>query len=320
MRPVVLGPNLPETFYAGSGRLAGFRGADVPDRPEDWIASTTCRYGQPSAGLSVLPDGTTLRDAITADPRAWLGADVPDPGLLVKLLDAGQRLPLHVHPDRGFARSHLDGRYGKTEAWIILDAAPDAYVHLGFDRDVSARELARWVADQDVAAMLGATNRIPVRSGDAVLCPAGTPHAIGENILLVELQEPTDFSVLLEREGFPVAPQDALLGLPVETALACVNRAGTDERGITSWRTAAPGSLLPAAAAPYFDARRVRPGDLLHGYAVLVVTGGRGRLTGDWEAVPLDRGTVVVVPHASGPVRIEGAAHGICCVGRPAPS
>lgn len=64
-----------------------------------------------------------------------------DPGVLVKLLDAGQRLPLHVHPDRRFATAHLASPYGKTEAWVILSDRPDAYVHLGFARDVSADEL-----------------------------------------------------------------------------------------------------------------------------------------------------------------------------------
>ena len=83
-------------------------------------------------------------------------------GVLVKLLDAGQRLPLHVHPDRRFANAHLASPYGKTEAWVIVSAEPDAYVHLGFARDVEAAELAGWVAGQKIDEMLAATNRIPM--------------------------------------------------------------------------------------------------------------------------------------------------------------
>jgi mannose-6-phosphate isomerase len=318
MRPVVLAPNLPETFYAGSGRLAQFRDAELPDRPEDWLASTTSRYRQAPAGLTILPDGTSLLAAVTAEPVRWLGRDVPDPGILVKLLDAGQRLPLHVHPDRRFARAHLGSRYGKTEAWIILDAKPAAHVHIGFRDEVSAEQLARWVNEQDVPAMLAATNRIPVRAGDTVLCPAGTPHAIGDGILLLELQEPTDFSILLETAGFPVAAEDALLGLPLETALSCVTRAPTDGETLAGWRTPAPGSLLSSDAAPYFDARTVESGDVLRGFAVLVVIAGTGSLHGDWAAVPLERGTVVALPHAAGPVDLVGTARAVLCVGRPA--
>jgi mannose-6-phosphate isomerase len=312
----VLSPNLPDTFYAGSGRLAAFRGAELPDRPEEWLASTTRRYGHASSGLSVLPDGTTLLDAVTADPIGWLGHHDPDTGVLVKLLDAGQRLPLHVHPDRSFARSHLASPYGKTEAWIILEAEPDASVHLGFRREVGPDELATWVEHQDVAAMLATTNSLPVAAGDAVLCPAGTPHAIGDGILLLELQEPTDFSLLLETDGFPVSPDDARLGLDLDTALSCVTRSAASPALLREWMTPAAGSLLPADAAPFFRAETVGDQAELTGFAVLVVTHGAGTLTGAWGTSEVRRGTVLVLPHAGGPSRLLGTAQAICC--RPA--
>jgi mannose-6-phosphate isomerase len=310
--PVLLPPNLPETFYAGSGRLASFHAEALPPRPEEWIASTTRRFGQQTSGLSVLPDGTPLLSAITADPQRWLGRNDPDTGLLVKLLDAGQRLPLHVHPDRAFARSHLASPYGKTEAWIVLDAAPDAMVNLGFRRDVAADELASWVRDQDVAAMLAATNAVPIRAGDAVLCPAGTPHAIGADVLLIELQEPTDFSIMLETEGFPIPPDDALLGLPFDAALSCVSRAATSEAQLRELATAAPGSLLPPQADPYFRATRAGTGDLIRGFAVLVVTEGAGTLSGQWGTTAVRRGQALVLPHAAGATRVDGATLVVC--------
>ena len=99
-------------------------------RPEDWVGSTTTVFGERELGLSPLADGRLLRDAVAADParssaraRRPLGAD---PALLVKLLDAGERLPVHVHPDGAFARETLDSPYGKTEAWIVVDTAGPA--------------------------------------------------------------------------------------------------------------------------------------------------------------------------------------------------
>ena len=93
-------------FYRGGARIAAFRGLESVDdqAPEDWVASTTVVHGDSQFGLSRLPDGGRLRDAIEADPEAFLGhAHVErfgaDPALLVKLLDAGERLPLHLHPD-----------------------------------------------------------------------------------------------------------------------------------------------------------------------------------------------------------------------------
>ena len=230
MQPIVLGPNMPAMFYRGDGRIDRLRGSTGhDDRPEDWIASVTARFGAQNDGKTRLPDGTLLAEAVASDPEAWLGtAHVAkygsDTGLLVKLLDAGQRLPVHVHPDRSFAAEHLASPHGKTEAWVVLEAEPDAAVHLGFSRDVEAAELAGWARDQDIDAMLAVTNRVPVSAGDTVLCPAGTPHAISAGILVVELQEPADLSIMLEWSTFSLAEDEATLGLPLEEALACIDR------------------------------------------------------------------------------------------------
>jgi mannose-6-phosphate isomerase len=173
VQPIVFGPNMPDTFYRGAGRIERLRGGG-PGRnatyPEDWVASTASLFGRATDGMTRLGDGMLLADVIAADPVAWLGQEHvarygADPALLVKLLDAGQRLPLHVHPGRDFATRHLASPYGKTEAWIVLEAEPDAGVHLGFSRDVVSDELAGWVSRQDVESMLAVTNRIPVTSG-----------------------------------------------------------------------------------------------------------------------------------------------------------
>jgi mannose-6-phosphate isomerase len=339
MKPIVLPANQPRSFYRGAGRIAAFRGVPPPPdpyHPEDWVGSTTARFGQSPAGLTVLPDGRLLADAVRADPLGWLGAEHVerhgrDTGVLVKLLDAGERLPLHAHPTRDFARSHLASPYGKTEAWIIVEAAPDAGVHLGFRRDVEPAELAGWVAEQDVADMLAATNRIPVRPGDAVLCPAGVPHAIGEGILLVELQEPTDFSVLLEWEGFDIdGPAEGHLGMGFDVALACVDRGGwtparidAELRGATGGREL-PGAstgvrtALPPAADGFFVAERIeaRPRTRLDAaFGVLIVIEGAGLLAwaDDKESLEVSAGNTVLVPHGAGPLRIEGPLTAVRC-------
>jgi mannose-6-phosphate isomerase len=334
VRPVRLSANMPRSFYRGAGRIDRFRGAPPrtdPYHPEDWIGSVTARHGGAPAGLSTLPDGRLLADAIAADPERWLGpahvaAYGPDPAILVKLLDAGERLPLHVHPDRAFARDHLASPYGKTEAWVIVDAAPDAAVHLGFARDVDAEELAGWVGGQRVGEMLAATNRVPVRPGDAVVCPAGVPHAIGAGILLVEVQEPTDFSVLLEWDGFDIAAEAGHLGLGFDQALACVDRASWDADRIEDLRRARragrdvrPGAdrLFPEAADAFFAAERLRPGPvsvLDPAFSVVVVTSGAGTLAAE-HGEPLDvrAGHTLLVPYAAGRCELRGDATAIRC-------
>ena len=327
VKPIVLAANAPETFYRGAGRIGAFRSAVSlpPDRPEDWVASVTPRFGGGTEGMTRLADGTLLADVIAADPVAWLGAEHvarygPDPALLVKLLDAGQRLPLHVHPDRGFAAKHLASPYGKTEAWIVLEASPDAAVHLGFSRDVTAAELAGWVDRQDVESMLAVVNRVPVAAGDVLLCPAGTPHSIGDGILVVELQEPTDWSVILEWRDFALGPDDVFLGLPADEALACVGRQACPPGRLKSLRgrplNQAFGSLLPDAADQFFVAERVASGGavLPPGYSVLIVTAGDGLLrTEAAPPVPLRRGSTLVVPFAAGPCTLTGDLQAVCC-------
>ncbi len=74
--------NQPETFYRGAGRIAGFRTVPaLPDRPEDWVGSTTSRFGSAPAGLSTLADGRLPAEAVAADPRWWLGPDRTDTGV-----------------------------------------------------------------------------------------------------------------------------------------------------------------------------------------------------------------------------------------------
>jgi mannose-6-phosphate isomerase len=324
VRPLLLQPNLPDTFYVGSGRIAQFRDTTFDAHPEDWVGSATPRFGLAPAGITRLPDDTLLTDAIASDPEGWLGRDHvarhgANPALLVKLLDAGQRLPMHVHPDRRFAAAHLASPYGKTEAWIVLDAKSDAVVQLGFKRDVEADELAGWVQRQDIDTLLSVTNTVPIAAGDTVLCPAGMPHAIGEGILLVELQEPTDFSVMLEWRGFPLSPADATLGLSFDEALACVDRTACSAERLAALRgrpVEGAGPLLPDEAAPFFIADRITAasGALGASFAIVVVTAGSGTLSTELgDKIPVSRGSTVLTPHSAGRVRLSGDVAAIRC-------
>jgi mannose-6-phosphate isomerase len=320
-----LPPNPIRHFYRGGPAIAQLRGIDVggDHSPEEWIGSASTLFGEPERGLSRLPDGGLVRDALAADPEGWLGpAHVErfgaSPALLVKLLDAGERLPVHHHPDGPFARKHLGTAFGKTEAWLVIAAQPGALVHVGLREDVSEATLRAWVGDQDHDALLGALNPVEVSAGDAVFVPAGVAHAIGEGILIAELQEPTDLSILLEWEGFGIDDErTATLGLGWDVALASVERAARDASPLRGPRADADGSavaeLLPAAAAPFFSAQRIAPAagsaQLPAGFAVVIVVDGSGTLGG----VDVNRGDALLVPHAAGPVSADGDLVAIAC-------
>jgi mannose-6-phosphate isomerase len=319
---IKLPPNGIPRFYLGGPAIEELRGIELGgDRvPEEWIGSTTTVFGETELGLSRLDDAELLRDVIARDPEGWLGPSHAgrfgaDPALLVKLLDAGERLPVHVHPDGPFAREHLGTKFGKTEAWIVIAAKPGAQVHVGFREAVSEDTVRAWIADQDQAAMLGALNPIDVDAGDAILVPAGVAHAIGAELLIVELQEPSDMSILLEWDGFGIEDEtEATLGLGWDTALGCVERTARDAaplRGPVA--QGAVAELLPAAAHPFFSAQRVAPaGDtaqLEAGFAVVVVLDGSGTIA----ELDVTRGDALLVPHAAGSVIAEGDLTAIVC-------
>lgn len=314
MNPIALAANRPpERFYRGGERLRVFRGEEgsAPREPEDWVGSVTTVRGEETLGLSALPDGRLLRDAIAADPIAWLGEDHvrrwgADLRLLVKLLDAGQRLPVHAHPHDDFAAGHLGRAHGKAEAWYILEGGT---VHVGLRDDVTADALADLVARQDVTALLGLLHEIEVGPGDVVWVPPGEAHAIGAGVLLLELQQPEDLSILLEWEGFAIdGPAEGHLGLGFDLALAAVNRHGRAPAELRGLVRAAPpaGSVFPAEADEYFRLERVPLGDgttmLAPGFAIVVVIDGVISLGGQTFAA----GSTVLLPAAASARTLSG--------------
>ncbi len=333
MRPIVMPPNRLDHFYLGGSRISDLRGVPATSErsPEEWLASTVTRFGEERTGLSSLPDGTLLRDAVDADPDAWLGAAHQEAfarstGLLVKLLDAGQRLPVHLHPDRAFSRRHLDCDYGKTESWYVLEADPGSVCYLGFQQEVDAPQLADWVATQDTEAMLSAMHQVEVKPGDGVLVPAGLAHATGEGIFVVEAQEPTDLSILLDWSGLPIDGEvEGHLDLGFPTALQVVDRSvwPADELEERLVRRAGGRQLsdelqavLPAGADPFFRVHLARPDNAVEvnpGFAVVIVLDGSGDLDTDDGPVSVARGDVLAVPFAAGPWQVPAGVTAIVC-------
>ncbi|MGA9100994.1 class I mannose-6-phosphate isomerase [Aeromicrobium sp.] len=321
MKPVRLQPNLIEHFYAGGARIAELRGIETSSerQPEEWIAATVSRAGEPGVGPSRTTEGDLLRDLVAADPRAWTGSDVPDgdTGLLVKLLDAGQRLPVHVHPDRAFATHHLDCPYGKSEAWYVLAVDDGAAVHLGWTEDVDPDELARRRDDQDGAWMLDHLHRVEVLPGDGVFVPAGLPHSIGAGVFVAEIQEPTDFSILLEWSVTTSGRDDSHLDLGFEVAMGAVRHrsttAGELDRLVRRAAEVAPGvhSVLPAEADEFFRldlavAESTGTAEVPAGFAAVVVIDGNGELETAESTEQVTRGDVLAMPAAAGDWTMRG--------------
>jgi mannose-6-phosphate isomerase len=309
MRPQPLTPTRVYRFYQGGHMLGRLRGEDEDDGsfPEDWVGSVTPARNpgrdEPDAGLSRLADGRLLADAIADDPEAWLGPEHLgrfglSTGVLVKLLDAAERLPVHAHPDRDFARRHLDSPFGKTEAWIVLGTrAGEAHLWVGLREPVDRATYRRWIEEQDTERLLGSLNQVPVRGGEVVYVPGGVPHAIGEGVLIAELQEPTDYSIVCEWNGFPIEPEDSHLGLGWDVAIEALELDSHE-----------PALALPPGSETFFaaDSTPAAPGR----FAVVIVLRGEGEIGGR----PAAAGDCFAVPAAASDLDLRGDLEILRCV------
>jgi mannose-6-phosphate isomerase len=339
MRPLLLPPNVIDHFYLGGRSLAALRGVELPStrRPEEWLAATVHRADDPTVGSSRLTDGRLFADVVAADPQGWTGspagapgAGAADTGLLVKLLDAGQRLPVHVHPTREFARAHLHSCYGKSEAWYVLAVdGDDPAVWVGWRDDVDPTELVARIDAQDSDWMLDRLNKIIVRPGDGILVPAGEPHATGAGVFVVEVQEPTDFSILLEWSVTTATRDESHLDLGFDLARLAIDHRATTAAGVAAVRHRVDPEVrsdvllraLPVAADPFFRIDIAAPvGSAVAvdpGFAVLIVLDGDGELGwtsgGAPESVSLARGQAWAVPAAIGAWTVSGDLRAVVC-------
>ena len=323
--PTALLANQPaDRFYRGGPKIMAFRGTAAKGNrvPEDWVASTTTVFGEATTGLTVLPSGEALRDLVAADPVAWLGSEHvarfgADTKLLIKMLDAGERLPVHIHPSHEFALEHVGAAHGKAEAWYILEGGT---VHLGFSRDISDAELSQIVAQQDVDAILGAMHLLEVAPGDSLYVPAGLPHAIGAGVFIIEVQEPEDMSILLEWKDYALdGPANGHIGIGFERALTATDTRGwsaAEIEGLIAHGGTGDETLVPAAAE-YFRAERHHVDNELTldaGFSTLMIVEGAGQLVAsNGSALEVTAGDTVLTPHALGALSLTGSLSMLRC-------
>lgn len=177
-----------ETPWGGE-RLRQFYGKDIPDGTTGESLEVSCIPGKESTD----PLGRTLPELIREFGDKLVGkyADKPFP-LLLKLIDARGPLSVQVHPDDDYAAAHEHGKLGKSEAWLILDAPQGSELVYGLKPGTGLQELQS--ACEKGKAVEPLLRRVRISRGDVCYIPAGCLHAIGEGILLYEIQESSDIT------------------------------------------------------------------------------------------------------------------------------
>ncbi len=222
--------------------------------------------------------------------------------LLVKFLDASDVLSVQVHPDDRLAKEFDPNENGKTEAWVILDAAPSSELFVGLKAGVTADDLRAALAAGTVESLL---HRINVQAGDCVFVPAGTVHAIGAGVLLAEIQQSSDLTFRLYdwgRVGSDGLPRE----LHIEPALRCIDFDRGPVGPVAPTVLESDHTLEELVRSPHFVLRRHRscePFTMAQDdeFQVLMSLSGNGHLlwnseAGGHETIDLPRGQTVLLP------------------------
>ncbi len=187
MKPLKLKPAFKDYIWGGTRLRDDFqKDCDFDKIAESWELS--CHKD----GNSVIDggefDGMTLADFVEAQGKKVLGKNCEkfeNFPILIKLIDAKDNLSVQVHPDNEYAM-RVEGEYGKTEMWYIVDCDEGATLLYGFKNIISKDEFAKRISDN---TLLEVTNAVPVKKGDVFFIEAGTLHAIGKGILIAEIQQ-----------------------------------------------------------------------------------------------------------------------------------
>ena len=316
--------------YRGGKMLDRFLGKQICEDttyPEDWISSFVEAKNKnyiPGEGLTrVILDGEELPITEAVSPDDF-GEGRGESGVLIKLLDAAERLGIQVHPTPEFSRENFGTDYGKTECWHILGAREntDASIYIGFKEGITRERWEELFRSQDIDGMLASLHRFSVKPGDTVLVRAGTPHAIGAGCFLLEIQEPTDYTMRVEKitvAGDVLTPHQIHYGVGEERLFDCFVYEGLTESEarerffLPERRETGFTTLVDYSDTPCFALVRLASGDEIEreSFLTLVITEG-GELSAGGENYSVKRGDKLFVPAGSGRIKMKSASAIVC--------
>lgn len=303
--------------YTGGKLFHRFFGDEPIDGflPEEWIASSVKALNKEMAhekeGVSKIKDSEMYFDELLKKyPLEMLGSS-QKMRILVKILDSAVRLPAQAHPDKEFSRKHFNSEYGKTESWIVLDTRPGARIYFGFKDGVDKETFATAIdaSETDKDAMERLMEYSEPKAGEVFLVPAKTVHAIGAGCLILEVQEPTDFTIQPEHwcDEYELNDQEMYIGLSKDDAIGCfdfgkapntklVPKVCRDTDGVKIENVITPDDT------DCFIINRitVKGGECIlnvnDSYGVYIVTDGCGTLCGDGYSKEIKKGEYFFMP------------------------
>jgi mannose-6-phosphate isomerase len=254
-------------------------------------------------GESIVAEGSfagwSLRQLIESFPNEIIGLDAPNDRfpLLLKYLDCQRVLSVQVHPDDEYGAKMTQPDRGKTEAWYVIDAAPDAKLYAGLKKGVDRQALASAIENGETESCLHVLSPKP---GDCVFIPSGTVHALGEGLLVAEIQQASDCTFRLfdwdrvDKDGQPRQ-------LHIEQALDVIDFERGPVEFVSSSRSMSQEPRTLVACDKFTLQEFSQPGTYqLPGLqlAIITVPIGQAVVKAGPISISLDRGQTVLVPFA----------------------
>lgn len=315
--PIFFHKNRVGRVYIGGKLFSTFFGDDSADsyEPEEWIASNVSALNKNSKtekeGVSKVVNSDLYFDELVEKyPQELLGSS-KKLRILVKILDSAIRLPAQAHPDKEFSRKYFNSEYGKTECWIVLDTRPDAKIYFGFKNSVTLSEFEKAIDDSehDKDAMERLMLEIKPEKKGVYLVPAKTVHAIGAGCLILEIQEPTDFTIQPERYcgEYKLSDKEMYLGLTRTQAVECFDfakapNAKIEPVVIEDTDSVKTESLINKNNTECFVVNRITLSggkkmlNIEDSYAIYIVTNGEGILSGNNYSKIINKGDYFFMP------------------------
>ena len=303
--PIFFERNRVFRVYLGGLLMHDFFGDEECDGnyPEEWIASSVKALnkgnGDNKKGISKIKGHELYFDQLINEYKKEMLGDRDNLGILVKVLDSAIRLPIQVHPDKAFSKRYFKSEYGKAEMWLVLDTRGDSSIYFGFRNKTNKEEFLRAIRQSclDKDSLANMLNKIPVKRGDVIFIPPRIVHAIGEGCLILEIQEPTDYTIQPESfcGDYLLNDFEKYLGLDENIALECfdysvygketINKGFKTPNIIRKDKNVTTEDLFGSENVRYFSVLRhvLNKGHLnnLNGPAVYIVIEGEGLLRKD---------------------------------------
>lgn len=305
--PMQLSVNCRSALWGGN-RMRDTFGIEtnIKNIAEAWLLSA--RGEMPSFVVNGDRMGEMLPMLLCEDPTLIAknaSADTSLP-LLVKFIDARDTLSIQVHPDDAYASAQAGEPNGKTELWVVLEAAPMAAIMLDTKRALTKDELQAAIDNGTVADEM---QTVFVKAGDVFYLPAGTLHAIGGGILLAEIQENSDLTYRVSDFG-RVSENGEARTLHIEDALAVAKHYTEQEREALRFAKGKDEHTL--ANTDKFCVKKYTVSDkkdfsVDERFASLVVLAGRGAITHNGVTYLISAGDSYFLPAGMGAYTISGS-------------